>query len=142
MCLKPNRQIDIRYAFQKKSHRQLLGILVDVLRHKWRNHPPPSHTFYQGYLPSPSKVNQKQRFGVPVYEPQMSKRLKDTLTILTVWGDNHKPGLYAWVGQQSLKPYLRQNPQMRKNLGLCFDKKSERYILSPSLHTASCLTPV
>ena len=59
----------IRYAFQKKPERQLLGVLEDVLRHKRRNHPSPSHTFYKGYLPSLSKVNQKYPFGVHVYEP-------------------------------------------------------------------------
>ena len=47
----------IRYAFQKKVERQLLGILEDVLRRKQRNHPLPSHTFYKGYLPIMSKVN-------------------------------------------------------------------------------------
>ena len=31
---------------------------------------------------------------------------------------------------------------MRKNLGLRFDKESEGYLLSPSLHTALFLTPV
>ena len=42
------------------------------------------------------------------------------------------------------KPQIlsRQNPQMRKNLGLRFDKESEGYLLSPSLHVASCLTPI
>ena len=28
----------IIYAFQKKAERQLLGVLEDVLRQKWRNH--------------------------------------------------------------------------------------------------------
>ena len=49
----------VRYAFPKKAERQFLGVLEEVLRHKWRNHPPPSYTFNKGYLPSPSKVNQK-----------------------------------------------------------------------------------
>ena len=48
-----------RYAFPKKAERQLLSVLEKVLRHKRRNHPPPSYTFNKGYLPSPSKVNQK-----------------------------------------------------------------------------------
>ena len=48
-----------RYDFLKKAEEQLLGILEEVLRHKRRNHPPPSYTFNKGYLPSPSKVNQK-----------------------------------------------------------------------------------
>ena len=48
-----------RYAFPKKAEEQLLGVLEEVLRHKWRNHPPPSYTFNKGYLPSSSKVNQK-----------------------------------------------------------------------------------
>ena len=48
-----------RYAFPKKVERQFLGVLEEVLRHKWRNHPSPSNTFNKGYLPSPSKVNQK-----------------------------------------------------------------------------------
>ena len=48
-----------RYAFPKKYERQFLGILEEVLRDKQRNHPPSSYTFNKGYLPSPSKVNQK-----------------------------------------------------------------------------------
>ena len=36
----------------------------------------------------------------------------------------------------------RQNPQMRKIPELRFDKDSEGYLLCPSLHAASCLTPV
>ena len=36
----------------------------------------------------------------------------------------------------------RQNPQMRKSPGLRFDKDSGGYPLCPSLHAASCLTPV
>ena len=48
-----------RYAFPKKAERQFLSILEEVIRHKHRNHPPPSYTFNKGYLPSPSKVNQK-----------------------------------------------------------------------------------
>ena len=92
---------------------------------------PPSHTFYRGYLPIPSKVDQKQPFGIPVYEPQMSKRLKATANILTVWVNSLKPDSYACVGQPSLKLCLGQNPQMRKNLGLRFDKESEGYLLSP-----------
>ena len=31
---------------------------------------------------------------------------------------------------------------MRKNLGLLFNKELEGYLLSPSLHAGSCLTPV
>ena len=31
---------------------------------------------------------------------------------------------------------------MHKNLGLHFNKESEGYILSPSLHVALCLTPI
>ena len=77
---------------------------------------PPSHTFYRGYLPIPSKVNQKQPSGVPMYEPQMSKRLKATLTILTIWGDSHNPSSYVCVGQQISKPCLRQNPRCTKTL--------------------------
>ena len=50
---------DIRYAFPKKAERQFLGFLEEVLRHKRRNHPPPSYTFNKDYLPSPSKVNQE-----------------------------------------------------------------------------------
>ena len=50
---------DKRYAFPKKDEEYLLGVLEVVLRHKQRNHPPPSYTFNKGYLPSPSKVNQK-----------------------------------------------------------------------------------
>ena len=50
---------DIRYAFPKKAERQFLGVLEEVLRHKWGNHPPSSYTFNKGYLPSPSNVNQK-----------------------------------------------------------------------------------
>ena len=61
----------------------------------------------------------------------MSKRLKVTLTILTVWGDSCKPDLYRWAGQKSPKLCLGQNPQMCKNLGLRFDKESEGYLLSP-----------
>ena len=49
----------IRYAFPKKGERQFLVILEEVLRQKQRNHPPPSYTFNKGYLPSPSRVNQK-----------------------------------------------------------------------------------
>ena len=49
----------ISYAFHKKFERQLLGVLEYVLRHNRTNHPLPSHTFYKGYLPSLSKVNQK-----------------------------------------------------------------------------------
>ena len=48
-----------RYAIPKKAKEQLLGVLEEVLRHKWRNHPLPSYTFNKGYLPSPPKVNQK-----------------------------------------------------------------------------------
>ena len=36
----------------------------------------------------------------------------------------------------------RQSPQMRKSPGLHFDKDSEGCLLCPSLHVASCLTPV
>ena len=50
---------DIRYDFLKKAERQFLGVLEEVLRHKQRNHPPPSYTFNKGYLPRPSKKNQK-----------------------------------------------------------------------------------
>ena len=35
----------IRYAFLKKAERQFLSVLEEVLRHKRRNHPPPSYTF-------------------------------------------------------------------------------------------------
>ena len=45
------------YTFPKKAKRQFLGVLEEVLRHKRRNHPPPSYTFNKGYLPSPFKVN-------------------------------------------------------------------------------------
>ena len=33
---------------------------------------------------------------------------------------------------------IERSPQMHKNLGLRFDKESEGYLLSPSLHAASC----
>ena len=58
-----------RYAFPKKDKEQLLGVLEEVLRNKRRNHPPPSYTFKKGYLPIPSKVNQKYPSGLPRYEP-------------------------------------------------------------------------
>ena len=57
-----------RYAFPKKSERQFLSILEEVLRHKRRNHPLPSYTFNKGYLPSSSKVNQKHPSGLPMYK--------------------------------------------------------------------------
>ena len=34
---------------------------------------------------------------------------------------------------------IDRSSQMHKNLGLHFDKESEGYLLSPSLHVASCL---
>ena len=61
----------------------------------------------------------------------MSKRLKANLTISIVLGDSHKPDSYAWAGYQIPKLYLGQNPQMRKNLGLHFDKESKGYLLNP-----------
>ena len=48
-----------RYVFLKKAERQFLGVLEEVIRNKWRNHPQTSYTLNKGYLPIPSKVNQK-----------------------------------------------------------------------------------
>ena len=33
---------------------------------------------------------------------------------------------------------IDRSPQMRKNLGLRFEKELQGYLLSPSLHMASC----
>ena len=40
------------------------------------------------------------------------------------------------------KTLSRKESPDAKNLGLRFDKESEGYLLSPSLHAASCLTPL
>ena len=150
----PNIQMGIRYASQKNTDRWLLRVPIDVLRHKQRNHPTALPHLLSGLPSKPIHGQPEIAFRCTCVWTLYFKETKGYLNYIESLGGQSqawfvhmgrvaKPETLSTPGtRRGLEGGIDRSPQMCKNLGLRFAKESEGYLLSPSLHAASCLAPI